>query len=101
MQPINSYEIGQTVRLEGKTVLDNGVPALPDEPRIFLQDPDGNVTSLSVELGSVVGTWGHSLYITGPTGLYAYRLVTSTDAEEHLFYVRPSQFAEPLAPAPT
>lgn len=100
MVPYNTYEIGQTVVLEGKSTNASGQPALPVSPRILLRPPNGEETTLDVELSEdVTGLWFHELYLAGPPGLYRYRLVTANDAEEKSFYVKATDFTEPLAPA--
>jgi hypothetical protein len=99
MQPAHAYEIGQSIILEGKSTLAGGVAIEPVSPRILLRDPNGNETTLAVTLGQApggTGTWSHVLYLTGPPGMYVYRLTTSTDAEEQSFYVLPSEFQAPL-----
>lgn len=97
MQPYNEYEIGQTAILEARATNGAGEPAAPINPRILLRDPNGAETSLSVELSEDdEDLFYHELYIEGPTGLYSYRMLTATDAEERVFFVKPSRFTAPL-----
>jgi len=96
MQPYNVYAIGQTILLEGESTNGAGDPTPPTSPQILLLDPTAVETSLEVTLSPVVGTFFHQLYLTGPVGLYSYRLLTADDAEEHYFYVKASRFAAPL-----
>lgn len=97
MQPYNVYAIGQTAILEARATNGAGEPAAPINPKILLLDPNGAETSLSVELSEDdEGLFFHELYLEGPPGLYTYRMLTSTDAEERTFYVKASGFAAPL-----
>lgn len=96
MKPYNTYDIGDTIVLEGKTTDDFDEPVPPVNPKILLKHQDGEELSLEVELSDVVGTWGHQLYLDGPSGFYFYRILTATDAIPGTFFLNPSPFTEPL-----